>query len=76
MPRAGTHVTSLGLDAGDREDTLFLFDLVAVFPIDILWGCLDEVLSYGIRTEKTYSSLHLGLQSALGKLVHCAGDLA
>jgi len=76
VPRAGTYVAGFGLDAGDREDTLLLLDLVAVFPIDILWGCSDKVPSFGIQTEKTYSSLHLGLQSALGKLVHCAGDLA
>ena len=36
MSRAGTYVAGLGFDAGDREDTLLLLDLVAVFPIDIL----------------------------------------
>lgn len=76
MPRTSTYVAGLGLDAGDGEDTLLLLDLVAVFPIDILWGCLDKVPSYGVRAQKTYSSFHLSLQSALGKLVHCAGDLA
>ncbi len=76
MPRAGTYVAGLGLDAGDREDTLLLLDLVAVLPINILWGCSDKIPSYGIRAEKTYSSLHLGLQSTLGELVHCASDLA
>jgi hypothetical protein len=36
--RKGTYVAGLGFDAGDCEDTLFLLDLVAVFPIDILWS--------------------------------------
>jgi len=34
----------LGLDAGDREDTLLLLDLVAVLPINILWGCSDKIV--------------------------------
>ena len=44
MPRAGTYVAGLGLDAGDREDTLLLLDLVAVLPINILWGCSDKIV--------------------------------
>ena len=32
-----TYVPGLGLDAGNGEDTLLLLDLVAVFPIDVLW---------------------------------------
>jgi hypothetical protein len=32
----GTYVAGFGLDTGDRKDTLFLLNLVAVFPIDIL----------------------------------------
>lgn len=36
--RKGTYIAGLGLDAGDCKDTLFLLDLVAVFPIDILWS--------------------------------------
>ena len=35
-PTKVTYVAGLGLDASDCEDTLFLLDLVAVFPIDIL----------------------------------------
>ena len=43
--RKSTYVASLGFDAGDCEDTLFLLDLVAVFPIDILWSDYGKPLS-------------------------------
>jgi hypothetical protein len=36
--RKGTYVAGLGFDAGNCEDSLFLLDLVAVFPIDVLWS--------------------------------------
>jgi hypothetical protein len=36
--RKGTYVAGLGFDAGHCKDTLFLLDLVAIFPIDILWS--------------------------------------
>ena len=41
----GTYVAGLGLDAGNSEDTLFLLDLVAIFPIDILWSGGGKPLS-------------------------------
>jgi|SRR5712671_2051223 len=72
---ADTYIAGLGFDARHREDTLLLLDLVAVFPIDILWDCAGELLCYFTREEKTYSSLNLSLQGTFGELVHCTRDL-
>ena len=75
-PGKGTYVAGLSFDAGDGEDTLLLLNFVAVFTIDVLWGCSGKVWCIASEQSKTYGSFHLGLQSTLGELVHCARDLA